>query len=61
MLDVTASDAALFRTEGDFILPDLKHTAGRLDSVAGTPAGDERARQRGISEVNRDGVVEDPA
>src|SRR5260370_1179535 len=33
-----------------FILPDLKHTTGRLDLVTGAPSGDEGARQRGIEE-----------
>ena len=61
MLDVTASDAALFRTEGDFILPDLKHTAGRLDPVTGAPPGDEKARQRRVQEEDRHSVVEHPA
>src|SRR5438132_979060 len=43
------------------ILPDPKHTAGRLDSVTGAPPGDERARERGIAEVDRHRVVENPA
>src|SRR6266481_9357950 len=44
-----------------FIISDLKHTAGRLDSVTDAPPGEEGVRQRGIEEVDRHRVVENPA
>jgi hypothetical protein len=31
-----------------FILPDLKHTADRLDFVTSAPPGDERGSQRRV-------------
>ena len=46
---------------GRFIIPHPEHAFHRLGLVPGAPAGDERARQRGIEEVDRHGVVEQPA
>src|SRR5216683_5990030 len=43
------------------ISPHPKHPLGCLDLVTGTPPGNEGARQRGIEEVNRHRVVENPA
>jgi hypothetical protein len=43
-----------------FILPDLKHTTGRLDLVTGAPSGDESAREHRVDEIDGDGVVKHP-
>jgi hypothetical protein len=38
-----------------------EHAVRRLDLVPVAPSGDERARESGVEEVDRDRVVEDPA
>ena len=44
-----------------FILAHLEHTSCRLDLGPDAPAGDKRARERGIGEVDRDGVIQHAA
>jgi len=43
------------------ILPHLENTARGLDTVSGTPPGDEGARQGGIREIDREGVIQHAA
>jgi hypothetical protein len=43
------------------ILPHLEDAPNGLDTVPGTPSGDERARQGGIREIDREGVIQHPA
>jgi hypothetical protein len=43
------------------ILPHLENTPSSLDTVTGTPAGDEGARQGGIREIDRRGVIQHAA
>src|SRR6516164_1671216 len=42
------------------ILSDLEHPTSRLDLGASAPPSDESARERGISEVDRDRVIQHP-
>ena len=42
------------------VLSHLKHAPGSLDQTSGTPSGDKSARERGIGEVDRDGVIQNP-
>jgi hypothetical protein len=58
---LTASDAARAHPRLRFIVAHLENAAGRFDPRPGTPAGNERARERGISEVDRDGVIQHAA
>src|SRR6516162_11348243 len=39
------------------VLPNLEHAAGCLDLCPNTPPGDECAREGGITEVDREGVI----
>ena len=55
------ADAVLLRPEARVHRPHPKHAFRRLDLVTSTLSGDERARECGIGEVDRDGVVENPA
>jgi len=43
------------------VLSHLKHAPGSLDQTSGTLSGDKSARERGIGEVDRDGVIQNPA
>jgi len=43
------------------ILPHLENTRSSLDTVSGTPSGDEGARQGGIRQIDREGVIQHPA
>jgi hypothetical protein len=38
-----------------------ENAAIRLDPRPGAPAGNKRARERGIEEIDRDGVIQHPA
>src|SRR6516165_9723235 len=44
-----------------FIVANAEQAALRLDLRRSAPAGDERARQRGVAEIDRDGIVEHAA
>ena len=43
------------------ILPHLENTPSSLDTVSGTPSGDEGARQGAIRQIDREGVIQHPA
>ena len=43
------------------VIPHPEHAVRHLDLVTCAPPGDERARESGVEEINRDRVVEYPA
>ena|SRR5258707_8710740 len=42
-----------------FVVSDAKQTVDRLDPPRSAPSGDERARNRHVGEIDRDGIIDD--
>src|SRR5260370_41026653 len=59
--DVTVSDAAPPKPRAWLVLADLEHAPDRCDFGPGAPANNESARERGIREIDRNGVVQHAA